>query len=52
MEEINLESRTLEALRSIAKLLKIKGISKYKKDELIKRIEEEKQKIKEEYQEK
>lgn len=52
MEEINLESRTLEALRSIAKLLKIKGISKYKKDELIKRIEEEKQKIKEENQEK
>ena len=35
MEDINLENKTLEDLRYIAKIMGIKNISKYRKDELI-----------------
>ncbi|KNY30382.1 transcription termination factor Rho [Pseudobacteroides cellulosolvens] len=38
MEGINLESKTLEDLRYIAKMLGIKNVMKYKKNELIEKI--------------
>jgi transcription termination factor Rho len=38
MEDINLERKTLEDLRYIAKMMNIKGISKMKRDELINTI--------------
>ncbi|MCX7922817.1 MAG: transcription termination factor Rho [Clostridia bacterium] len=38
MEEINLGAKTLEDLRYIAKMMGMKNISKYRKDELIQRI--------------
>jgi len=38
MEEINLESKTLEDLRYIAKMVGIKGALKYKKSDLIQKI--------------
>jgi transcription termination factor Rho len=40
MEKINLDSKTLEDLRYIAKMLGIKNISKYRRDELIKKMVE------------
>jgi len=40
MEDINLENKTLEDLRYIAKILGIKNISKYRKAELIEKIKE------------
>ncbi|MDP4180773.1 MAG: transcription termination factor Rho [Bacillota bacterium] len=38
MEDINLESKTLEDLRYIAKMLGLKNVLKYKKNELIEKI--------------
>ncbi|MCR4436437.1 MAG: transcription termination factor Rho [Clostridiales bacterium] len=38
MEEVNLESKTLEDLRYIAKMMGLKNISRYRKEELIERI--------------
>ena len=38
MEEINLGSKTLEDLRYIAKMMGVKSITKYRKEELIKKI--------------
>ena len=38
MEEINLDKKTLEDLRYIAKMMGIKNISKYRKEELIEHI--------------
>jgi len=38
MEEINLGSKTLEDLRYIAKMMGIKSVTKYRKDELIEKI--------------
>jgi transcription termination factor Rho len=38
MEEVNLTKKTLEDLRYIAKMMKLKNISRLRKDELIKRI--------------
>lgn len=38
MEEINLENKTLEDIRYIAKMMGLKNISKFKKDELIEKI--------------
>jgi len=38
MEGINLESKTLEDLRYIAKMMGLKSIMKYKKSELIAKI--------------
>ncbi|RCX12348.1 transcription termination factor Rho [Anaerobacterium chartisolvens] len=38
MEEINLERKTLEDLRYIAKMMNIKGVSRCKREELMKKI--------------
>jgi len=38
MEEVNLNSKTLEDLRYIAKVMGIKGVTKYRKNELIEKI--------------
>jgi len=38
MEEVNLNSKTLEDLRYIAKVMGIKGVTKYRKSELIEKI--------------
>lgn len=38
MGEINLEGKTLEDLRFIAKMMGLKGVTKYKKDDLLKKI--------------
>jgi len=38
MEEVNLNSKTLEDLRYIAKMMGIKGVTKYRKNELIEKI--------------
>ncbi|ACL77665.1 transcription termination factor Rho [Ruminiclostridium cellulolyticum] len=46
MDQINLQSKTLEDLRYIAKMLGIKSISKYKKSELVKLLSENAEKIK------
>ncbi len=40
MEEINLERKTLEDLRYIAKMMNIKGVSRCKREELMKKIVE------------
>jgi len=38
MEEINLESKSLEDLRYIAKMMGLKSVTKYRKDELIEKV--------------
>lgn len=40
MEDVNLDSKSIEDLRYIAKMMDIKAITKYKKDELIQKIHE------------
>ncbi len=46
MDQINLQSKTLEDLRYIAKMLGMKNISKYKKSELVELLSENSEKLK------
>ncbi|EGD48229.1 transcription termination factor Rho [Ruminiclostridium papyrosolvens DSM 2782] len=46
MDQINLQSKTLEDLRYIAKMLGMKNISKYKKSELVELLSENSKKLK------
>ncbi|EPR09556.1 transcription termination factor Rho [Ruminiclostridium papyrosolvens] len=46
MDQINLQSKTLEDLRYIAKMLGMKNISKYKKNELVELLSENSKKLK------
>ncbi len=46
MDQVNLQSKTLEDLRYIAKMLGMKNISKYKKSELVELLSENSKKLK------
>ncbi len=46
MEEVNLENKTLEDLRFIAKMMGIKSVTKYRKEELIEKIKGDENKLK------
>lgn len=46
MEEVNLENKTLEDLRFIAKMMGIKSVTKYRKEELIEKIKGDEEKLK------
>lgn len=46
MEEVNLENKTLEDLRFIAKMMGIKSVTKYRKEELIEKIKGDEKNLK------